>query len=218
MLGVHDSLRVVCEHAEAAAGWGPRTSDLAFSLLRAGSRLTTVTSRSAGPRLGRPPPRADYLLFVPVSAPSLRIYHRACLGIRQSATNTLAQRNTISQPKILRGRLVADWWLSSSGSPSTPGALHHTCHAMAAPYVHVWLHSAHAHSPRAAYAPRHPAWIVLAFLDRAGNLVLILTGPHAIDSCTACRSTDSFAATTGNVPPLSFGRTAHRRKHHYNIR
>ena len=87
---------------------------------------------------------------------------------------------------------------------------------MAAPYVHVWLHSAHAHSPRAAYAPQHPAWIVLAFLDRAGNLVLILIGPHAIDSCTACRSTDSFAATTGNVPPLSFGRTAHRRKHHYN--
>ena len=70
---------------------------------------------------------------------------------------------------------------------------------MAAPYVHVWLHSAHAHSPRAAYAPQHPAWIVLAFLDRAGNLVLILIGPHAIDSCTACRSTDSFAATTGNT-------------------
>jgi hypothetical protein len=124
MLGVHDSLRVVCEHAEAAAGWGPRTSDLAFSLLRAGSRLTTVTSRSAGPRLGRPPPRADYLLFVPVSAPSLRIYHRACLGIRQSATNTLAQRNTISQPKILRGRLAVRRQ-SATSKGGTLGATQH---------------------------------------------------------------------------------------------
>ena len=48
----------------------------------------------------------------------------------------------------------------------------------------------------------------------AGNLVLILTGDHTPHSCTACRNTDSFAATTGHT---AFGRTAHRHKHHYKV-
>ena len=115
---------------------------------------------------------------------------------RQKAEHSV-QRNTISQPKILRGRLVEDWWLSSSGSPSTPA--HCIIHAM--PWLHLMFMCGFTQpmrTHRVPRTPRNPAWIVLAFLDRAGNLVLILTGPHAIDSCTACRSTDSFAATPGN--------------------
>ena len=105
MLGVRQYESCVSMPRRLRAG----SSHLAFSLLRA--RLTTVTSRSAGPRLAPPhPPRADYLLFVPVSkAEIVPDLHRACLGIRQSATKTLqrlrrkhlVQRNTISQPKIL---------------------------------------------------------------------------------------------------------------------